>query len=162
MTEPENAWYEDPDVLYRFFAKVERTDSGCWEWTAWIKEGYGRFALERGNYPYAHCVSYRINIGPIPTHLQINHHCDSRSCVNPAHLYAGTIQDNIDDTYLAERTGEDAWTSKVTEAEVREIRQQYDTGTYTHRSLAAEHNVSHTTIGEIVRGERWSHVEVEK
>ncbi|BBY54220.1 hypothetical protein MKOR_14710 [Mycolicibacillus koreensis] len=41
---------------------------------------------------------------------------------------------------------------------VREIRARYAAGDGTHRSLGAEYEVSHFTIGEVVRRRRWMHV----
>jgi HNH endonuclease len=78
----------------RFWSKVQRSESGCWEWTAAKTVGYGRFA-DKGRTLLAHRVAYELLIGPIPEGLQIDHLCRNPSCVNPAHLEPVTSRENL-------------------------------------------------------------------
>jgi hypothetical protein len=48
--------------------------------------------------------------------------------------------------------------SKLTEADVRDIRARYTTGDYTQRALAAAHQVSPTLISLIVHRKIWRHL----
>lgn len=65
--------------------------TGCWVWTGTVNNrGYGRF--DRG---YAHRASWEIHRGPIPPGLVIDHLCENRMCVNPAHLRTITNRQNI-------------------------------------------------------------------
>lgn len=75
----------------------------CWEWRgARTEDGYGRF----GAHWRAHVVSWELNHGrPVPPGMQVCHHCDNPSCVNPWHLFLGTHQDNIDDKMRKGRHG---------------------------------------------------------
>lgn len=43
----------------------------------------------------AHRVAYELCIGPIPTGLTIDHLCRNTRCVNPKHLEAVTLRENI-------------------------------------------------------------------
>ncbi len=68
-------------------------ENGCWIWKfATYPTGYGHCARDSG---YAHRVSWEIANGPIPAGLTIDHLCRVRACVNPDHLDAVTIRENI-------------------------------------------------------------------
>jgi hypothetical protein len=80
----------------RFFAAVKKNDkTGCWEWTGCkYITGYGRI-VNKKKALYAHRVSYEIHNGPIPNGLTIDHLCFVKHCVNPDHLEAVTMGENI-------------------------------------------------------------------
>jgi len=47
---------------------------------------------------------------------------------------------------------------KLKESDVLKIREPWETGNYTHRSLGKVFNVSFATIGSIVRRQTWTHI----
>lgn len=57
--------------------------------------GYGRFTI-RGKAVPAHRFSYELENGPIPPGLVVDHLCNDRACVNPAHLEAKPGSENLD------------------------------------------------------------------
>lgn len=88
--------------MERFWSKVEKAD-GCWLWVAHRDHlGYGSFGLN-GKVHRAHRVAYMLTAGPIPEGAHILHSCDNPSCVNPAHLRAGTRSDNMRDKVARRR-----------------------------------------------------------
>ena len=67
-------------------------------------DGYGNLRLD-GRSCKAHRVAYEMTRESIPEGKYILHMCHRRSCIQPAHLYAGTRKQNADDrqTRLTEK-----------------------------------------------------------
>ena len=66
-----------------------------WKYTL-NKDGYGVLTVA-GKQELAHRTAFIQAFGDIPEESQINHLCDRPYCIQPAHLYPGTPQDNKDD-----------------------------------------------------------------
>lgn len=98
------------DDYARFFDKIEKplTAFGCWLWMGKPRSnGYGVMAVQ-GSTIGAHLFAYRALIGPVPEGHVIDHVCHTvdlscpggpscahRLCVNPFHLEAVTVAENV-------------------------------------------------------------------
>ena len=78
----------------RFWPKVEKTN-GCWNWIGTTNRGYGQFNLHKRVRTYAHRFSYELAKGMIPEGLTVDHLCKNTFCVNPDHLEAVTLRENL-------------------------------------------------------------------
>lgn len=156
------------DTLHRFLAKTSSVKTmGCWEWIGGkYSNGYGGFRFN-SKFQRAHRVAYQLFIGPISDGLCVLHHCDNPGCVRPDHLYMGTHQDNMNDKKERGKVakggrpgarGEHNALSKLTEAQVREIRLEYQEGTISQRKLGVKFGVARSTIRDIVRQRNWKYV----
>lgn len=154
-----------PRVRLRVFEKrfLEKTIpepmSGCWLWMgACSPKGYGHMHVD-GRFIKAHRFSYALYCCDVPTGAQICHRCDNPSCVNPEHLWAGTVQENLNDCIAKGRfrtgslRGDQNPSSKLSDADVRAIRlapRGYGTGI----ALARRYGVRQATISEIRSGKQ--------
>lgn len=150
----------------RFWLKVHKTKSGCWEWLGGKNDGgYGQFSVQ-GKTIGAHRVAYYLFTGVMPKggHEEcVCHSCDNPSCVNPAHLWLGTPKENHADRdakgHLVRPIGERNGQAKLTTAEVKEIRARWDAWEVTPggyklgaaKAIAPDFGVSVSTVGEIGR-----------
>ena len=88
-----------------FWMKVEKSD-GCWLWHGSVNQhGYGHLRFAQKS-THAHRVSWLLVRGPIPPNLQVLHKCDVPACVNPDHLFLGSISDNVQDSVAKKRHSE--------------------------------------------------------
>jgi predicted XRE-type DNA-binding protein len=78
--------------------------------------------------------------------LIVCHKCDNRACVNPEHLFAGTIQDNMDD-----RNSKLRFHKKLTPEQVVEMRGSE----LSQVQLAKKYGVDQSTVSDVIRGKSW-------
>jgi transcriptional regulator with XRE-family HTH domain len=158
--------YKRRGLRARFDEKV-RPDprSGCWLWGGATRvDGRGIIRGEASEMVLAYRVAFELYVGPIGAGLFVCHHCDNPSCVNPAHLFAGTAGDNHRDMMRKGRgspppasVGSAASWSKLTEEIVRECRARYADGE-SQSVLAREFGVSKPTMQHAIAGLTWRHV----
>jgi hypothetical protein len=126
----------------------------CWLWTGgrYNSDGYGAAPFEGVSY-LAHRLAWFFKFG-VWAENHVCHKCDTPLCCRPSHLFEGTDQDNVDDREK-KRRGFNRNNVKLTEDKVLAIRKEYAVGKTTHRKLAKKYDVTHTSIGYIVRDESW-------
>jgi hypothetical protein len=141
----------------RLWRRVDKTAT-CWNWLGYKgRDGYGM--IRHGHtMKLTHRVSWELQNGPIPDGLYVLHHCDKPACINPEHLFLGTQKDNVDDCRTKGRyaLGESRTLSKLTEADVRQIRQLHSS--VSQKELAKHYNVHNSVISLVVNRKIWKHV----
>lgn len=141
---------------------VRRPELGaCWEWSGGRYEtNYGQVSVGDNRSKPAHRIAHLAWIGPLGEGQDVCHRCDNPPCVNPAHLFAGTRKENMEDCASKDRNlfGERVPWRKLGEDDVRSIREAYATSKFSQRELAAAYGVSQSSVSYIVRGKNWARV----
>ncbi len=153
-------------VELRFWNYV-RKSSGCWLWIGSIRDGYGRITVTANGKKRsreAHRVSWELHNGPLPTdhRICVCHHCDVKNCVNPEHLFLGSDQDNLDDSYakgIRKRDGLPNKPTRFTPERVREIRAAWIPYKVSVRALSERFNTSRTNIERILTRKIYQYVD---
>lgn len=146
-------------IEVRFWKYVNKTND-CWLWTGAVNHwGYGMINSggKNGKAYRAHRISWEIHNGPIPTGINVLHHCDNPPCVNPAHLFLGTIADNNEDMTSKGRrrggspAGDNHPRRQITDAQIAQIRAEYIPGVTPMKLFADRYGVTITTIWRKIR-----------
>lgn len=152
------------DVVNRL-SSYSRQRGDCLEWTKSLDtRGYGHTSVRLRTRGIRACRTHRLSFvlscGDIADGLLVCHSCDNPVCLNPEHLFLGTVRDNNHDAIRkghrrnvpAHRKGSASPFSKLTGAQVQAIVQEaepYHYGVLTR--IARKYNVSKSTIHRIVR-----------
>lgn len=152
--------WKHPPLADRLAAlSIPEPNSGCWLWIGALMRGrlYGKVYVD-GKLRAAHRAAWAVWNGPIPSGMAVCHRCDTPSCINPAHLFLGTQQDNIADMFAKGRArhnrGERHHNAKLTNAQA--LRAFRDCRGLTE--IAKMYGVGATTIARLKTGETYSSV----
>jgi hypothetical protein len=172
-------------VTSNFWNFVDKSGS-CWLWTGSLcSNGYGQcggFLNGKKTMLLAHRAAWFLSRGEDPGGgLVILHSCDTRNCVNPNHLSKGTHSDNMRDCVAKGRfkpnrfyhrgakhhavlhperaiRGDAHGMSRVSSADVLDIRRIYGAGGASLSQLGAHYGVTKQTIAAIVKRRTWRHI----
>lgn len=128
------------------------TEFGCWEWNGRRdRKGYGVIATSKKKQVFAHRIAYEAWVGPIPEGLNVCHECDNPPCINPEHLFLGTVRDNLLDMTRKARGN----TTKLSPAQVVEIYTLPSNDRDAQRQ-AERYGVSVSAIRSIWKNRTWT------
>ena len=144
---------------------IRRAELGpCWEWVgARNPAGYGNLATGARS-KGGHCLpmtasraAYTAWTEPIPEGRAVLHRCDNPPCINPAHLFLGTTQDNSTDMVDKGRSnyGTRSPVHRFTEDQIQQVRDMREAGA-TYEAIGEQMGMTRHHASLIVRGLRRS------
>ena len=156
-----------PNNIKRLFGTIgEISSCGCYLTSGNDRHGYSQTTISNNGKQY-NVFLHRLMYWASNTQLDMNslvimHSCDQRNCINPDHLTLGTVRENNKDRDIKNPTtkGEGKSNAKLTEEQVKEIIDLYDTGKYTQSQVADKYNVTQTTISHILTNKSWSYLKL--
>lgn len=151
-------------TIDRFASKVQLPQNlinDCWLWIGGVKDKnrnnnriYGAFRLSSYESIASHRFSYEYYYGPIPQGLLVCHKCDNPLCINPYHLFLGTVQDNNLDKLNKGRQS-----SILTKEIVIEILDKINNNILlNYTQISSQYGVCESNINSILCGNHWKHV----
>lgn len=148
-----------PDPVTVIFTRFNINENNCWIWTGSVhRDGYAKHDI-KGKTVQVHRFLYETFYGPIKKGLLYCHKCDVKLCINPAHAFIGTHQDNATDMVQKGRSmiGEKNNRSKLKTNDIIEIKKMNKSG-IKGIEIAKKFNVSKHAIYRIINGLYWKHV----
>lgn len=134
-------------------------ENDCWEYK-YPYLVYARFTIQakkKRRTHLAHRLAYYLATGIEPRDLFVCHSCDNPRCCNPKHLWLGTHKDNMDDCRNKDRNNP-APAAKLTEEEVKIVKELILESRYTNKYIGAIFGVTHSNISAIKRNKSWKNV----
>lgn len=120
-----------------------------------IQEKKKRFCV------YAHRLVWQYFFGDIPEGFETNHRNGDKTDNRPENLEIVTRSTNTKHAYafgLMDTKGEKHPSNRLSEIDVRQIRQLYANGVCTQKQLANRFNVTRPHIGNIISHRAWKHI----
>ncbi len=141
----------------------------CWIWQKFCNpKGYGQVGIgsrkdgSRRVGPASRWIWGCVN-GAVPDGLYVLHTCDNPPCVNPAHLFLGTNNDNMQDMKrkgrCSDQRGVRNSNAKLSIQQVDEIR--HTPAAISTAALARRYGVSHSAVWAVRTGLRWAESEMD-
>lgn len=166
----------NPEQINRFrnWTKICDSDDECWPWIGPLNDrGYGQIRIGK-RMCKAHRIAWIITYGRDPHPKCVLHTCDNPPCVNPKHLWLGTVGDNNHDMAKKGRSkrgdlnparlhpelmerGEQRYNAKMTEEKVRELRRLRSEG-WQYKDLIQKFGIDLKTAWLIIERKAWKHV----
>jgi len=151
----------NPASIAKFWSLVDKAGpDDCWEWLgSRFKTGYGRFGFAHRQW-YAHRVSMTLHDPSWDRRLLVCHTCDNPPCVNPAHLFCGTVADNMRDKSRKGRNrcntppGADHPNAKLTTEQARTILNSDKPASF----FVERYGIHKTLVSNIRRRVSWRHL----
>jgi len=157
---PPNKSLPMEERIRTFWTRVNKlSDSECWNWThpADKETGYGRLGLNT-KLISAHRFSWLIHFGDIPEGMCVCHHCDNRICVNPKHLFLGTIADNNADMKRKGRMSKAPRNNKISPEDVVQIRKMWIPFKMSVRKISKILNLNYKSCETAVSRKHWQNI----
>lgn len=147
--------------IVKFNSKIRIVDNGCHFWESGKSPlGYGNFYMRNTLY-LAHRLAYELAYKVSPKDLCVCHSCDNPSCVNPKHLFLGTVKDNMLDKVRKGRsnppTGTRQWKSKLDNKKVLKIRSLYLKANLSQEEIGKRYGIGQSNVSYIIN-HTWKHV----
>ena len=143
-------------VAERLANRSVRDANGCLIWQgAKLPFGHGTITAPERRKRRTHCVAWELVNGPIPAGMCVCHKCDVPACINPDHLFLGTIADNNADMIRKGRNvahpGEKNGRARLTPEQVAAIA----TDPRVQKAIAADYGIKQPQVSRIKRGASW-------
>ena len=142
-----NGRFIKQDQVERFWEKVNKlSDDECWEWQGGIKETGRGLCWYNSKVTTAHRASWQIHFGSTEG-LNVLHKCDNGKCVNPYHLFLGTLSDNSRDMV---KKGRHVGNTRFNKEIAARIKNDYSFRKVTIKMIAQKYNMAYTTAFKII------------